>query len=77
MPKYRENFKLNTKDIDLIEEALRKQMSLKAKQLYSTDQADCDAVNGGLIHEIQALLGKIHEQKIFYAQVNRTPHPVG
>jgi hypothetical protein len=60
MAKYRKTFDLNTKDIDLIEEALRRHLSANTKTM--ADKID-EAAHRKLM-EVQSLLGKIHQQKI-------------
>ena len=73
MAKYRKNFELNLKDMDLIEEALRRQVALSTIQ---TDTVS-DRHDPAKLMDIQSLLGKLHEQKIFYSQVNISNHPRG
>ena len=71
MAKYRKSFELNLKDVDLIEESLRKQMALEA-----TGGVQCNEAVDRL-RNIQSLLGKIHHQKIFYSAVNPSQQPRG
>lgn len=71
MSNYRDNFELNMKDIEIIENALRSEIRNQTKH-----------VEGGRHHDqkIKALnevLGKIHNQKIWYGQVHRTGVPLG
>ena len=68
MPKYRESFKLDTQDIEMIEAALRGQIAANATAPREPGQN---------VRELQSLLGKIHEQKIFFSQANLTHHPRG
>lgn len=74
MARYQDQFTLNTSDIDRIERALRHEMSLHAR---SADTAQTDAHVRAELRELSRLLGKIHNQKIFYAQVNATGIPSG
>ena len=70
MAKYRKSFELDLKDLDMIEEALRKQITLGT--------VNSDARQGlGRLSEIQSLLGKLHQQKIFYSEVNIGHYPRG
>jgi hypothetical protein len=72
MAKYRKTFDLSINDIDLIEEALRRHLSTSTKKTLSSID---ESANRKLM-EVQSLLGKIHQQKIFYSQVN-APHSPG
>jgi hypothetical protein len=74
MENYRETFSLKPRDIELIERALRNELSRHAKH----------ALSGGDVptippetREINALLAKIYHQKIFFSQVRRTGVPGG
>ena len=69
MAKYRKSFELGLKDLDLIEEALRKQVALGVSAR--------DAHDPGRLSEMQLLLGKLHQQKIFYSEVNSGHYPRG
>ena len=66
MPKYNRNFDLTLADIDLIEAALRvvkRDLSLGREGA----RALLPQVEGGSHeHEINDLLGRLHNQKIFY-----------
>ena len=74
MRKYQSHFELNPNDLDLIEQSLRIQVALdmreqnQNKNFSSTPQR---------VKEIQLLLGKIHNQKNFYACVHSVGVPVG
>jgi hypothetical protein len=67
MPRYRDTFKLNPNDIDLIEQALRDQA------------AGATGEDAGLRcpRAIQDLLGRLHAQKIFYSQARTDGFPSG
>lgn len=58
MPTFNRKFDLDPQDIDLIETALRQAAGTQPDQAKG--------------REIQELLGKIHNQKIFYRPVNKT-----
>lgn len=70
MPKYTEHFHLEPKELDLIERALRREISIIQQQT-----ADQDAHSQ--IRDVNKLLGKFFNQKKFYSQVNNTGVPAG
>ena len=78
MGKYKESFEFNTSDIDLIEQAIRHEISSLSSSLQSdvtlaeTEQADLKA----RIKKLQLVLGKIHNQKIWYGQTHPTGTPI-
>jgi hypothetical protein len=76
MAKYNESFKLNTKDIALIEEALREEVAILAHENF-TFVAGSAKANDRKIHALEELLGKLHNQKIWYGQVHHTGVPLG
>ena len=62
MSRYQNSFELDLTDIDLIERSLRRELARQR----------CDVETTVVTHaarEINAVLAKIHNQKIFYAQV--------
>jgi hypothetical protein len=74
MPRYNTQFELNTDDMETIETALqtrKKDLSLKRIALLSADgdaQVEADAlkqIDADLV-EIHDLLGRLHNQKVFY-----------
>ena len=74
MPRYQQQFSLDVQDIELIERALRNELARHAVREVSTavsveQRAQARALN--------AVLGKIHNQKIFYAQVKLPGVPAG
>jgi len=75
MARYNESFKLNTKDIALIEDALRVQIAELAHENFTFIAGNAQA-NDRKIHVLQDLLGKLHNQKIWYGQVHRTGVPL-
>ena len=72
---YQKSFKLDVNDLDLIETALRKQAAEDLRVFAS--YADSGIGIPGKSSEIQTLLGKLHQQKIFYSQVQRNGIPNG
>ena len=78
MSKYKESFQLNTTDIDLIERALRREISALAG-LVHMDGEDASAEylqHKSMIRKLQHVLGKIHNQKIWYGQTHHTGIPI-
>lgn len=75
MSRYRKEFVLSIEDIDLIETALRKQQAsdLRAYASFS----DSGTGIPGKSQEIQALLGKLHEQKVFYSHASEKRYANG
>ena len=78
MSKYKESFDFNTTDIDLIEQALRHEISVLAGFV----QHDAEPVSPdhlqykSRIRKLQLVLGKIHNQKIWYGQTHHTGIPI-
>ncbi|MFQ1702065.1 hypothetical protein ACJ5NV_15860 [Loktanella agnita] len=71
MPRYNRQFDLNTDDLDLIEEALRargRELSQTRLSLSAENPAHMESIR--VIERDQrageALLGRLHDQKIFY-----------
>ncbi len=79
MAHYRENFDLDEADIELIENTIRNEISrLTGQKLEMADKESEDAQEiGASIHRLNTLLGKLHNQKIWYSQVNQTGVPLG
>ncbi|MBX2882315.1 MAG: hypothetical protein KTR32_20370 [Granulosicoccus sp.] len=73
MPNYQDKFTLDVNDIDLIEQALRSEI---ANELDSVAQSPQYA-STPKERQIGELLGKIHNQKIFYSSVAETNVPLG
>ncbi len=74
MARFRESFLFQIRDIEIIETALRGELSrLSAHTLVGS--ADLPARTAA--REINALLAKIYHQKIFYSQVRLTGVPGG
>jgi len=72
MAKYREHFRLSPQDIDIIESALRAEIAANTRlephdAAFETARQRTRALN--------EVLGKLYNQKVFYAQVNATGIP--
>ncbi|MFK8069055.1 MAG: hypothetical protein AB8D52_12495 [Gammaproteobacteria bacterium] len=74
MAAYKANFDLDEADIELIEDTVRNQ--IRELTITKGQQAD-DLELGRKIKRLNTLLGKLHNQKIFYSQVNQTGVPLG
>ncbi len=69
MPQYNEMFELSVDDMNLIETALRRTTSdLSQELLVQSDEGNAD--HNDTIRRIQELLGRLHDQKIFYSPKN-------
>ena len=75
MSKHQKSFQLSIRQIDLVEEALRERIGILAHVVLAS--GDESRANDSLIRELSDLLGSLHNQKIFYSQVNRTGVPGG
>ena len=73
MAKYREHFRLSINDLELIERAIRVEMSMHA--LVEPEHADFEVARQKS-RELDEVLGKLFNQKVFYSQVNPTGVPV-
>ncbi len=63
MPQYNEMFELSVPDIDLIETALRHTKEALSHDLIAQPG---DGDKAETLRQIQELLGRLHNQKIFY-----------
>lgn len=68
---YKKQFTLNPSDIDVIESCLRKELHIRSEQCQcqeSANQKDPEESESSKqrVSEITELLGKIHNQKIWY-----------
>ncbi|SFN57367.1 hypothetical protein SAMN04487859_10554 [Roseovarius lutimaris] len=64
MPTYNSNFELTVEDMDLIENALRQ---TKAELAAPNDEVgESSAESNDTLRRIQDLLGRLHNQKVFY-----------
>jgi len=72
MAKYQEHFRLSPADIDIIEEALRVEISIRTR--IDRHHADFEPARRRA-RALNEVLGKLHNQKVFFAQVNETDVP--
>jgi hypothetical protein len=75
MPKFNRSFDLSIADVDLIEEALRargRELSNMRLALSESNPAHLDSIRviESDLREGEALLGRLHEQKVFYRPSN-------
>lgn len=79
MAKHQKTFQLSIREIDLIEDAVREKIGILAHLVLTSGDAQSteSRTNDELIRELSDLLGSLHNQKIFYSQVNRTGVPGG
>jgi hypothetical protein len=68
MAKFNKTFELSVEDVDLIETALRQTKSELAGQFVEQENMDLDD-SMRLIHD---LLGRLHNQKVFYRPQQQT-----
>ncbi|MBY6056331.1 hypothetical protein KUV26_10930 [Leisingera daeponensis] len=61
MPNYNDMFELSVEDMDLIETALRHTRDSLSKTQPETGSGDAET-----LRRVHALLGRLHNQKIFY-----------
>lgn len=80
MPKYRTQFELGIEELRLIEDSLTSRVGELSQasldlQADKLQLKDCDTVDGKMkeIKEIRQLLGRLHEQKIWYEPDNYSP----
>ena len=76
MTTYNKQFQLSIKDINLIENAVRFQISQLAGTEASS-QCPESKENHHKIMELMDLLGTLHNQKIWYGQTHHTGVPLG
>ena len=74
MARYQDNFTLDVDDIDRIERALRHEIRRHSVQGEERRASLSERVE---VQALNQLLGKIHNQKIFYAQVKVMGVPAG
>jgi hypothetical protein len=67
---YNKTFNLNPSDIDVIEHSLRKELSIRSDKYQGSGKREnaeeVESLKQG-ISEITELIGKIHNQKIWFA----------
>ena len=76
---YKENFELDETDIELIEDTIRDEIRvLTGKKLKLADSESDGVVElDDTIKRLNMLLGKLHNQKVWYSQVKQTGFPSG
>lgn len=72
MAKYREHFRLSPTDIDIIEDAIRVEISRCTRIERHQENFEHARQRTRALNEV---LGKIYNQKVFYAQVHETDVP--
>jgi hypothetical protein len=68
MTKYNRNFELSVEDMELIEDALRRTKRELAEKSVEAAESEADDT----VRDIHDLLGRIHNQKVFYRPRKRT-----
>lgn len=74
MARYQDQFKLDVNDIEIIERALRQEI---ARQSSKSEAATASELQRHQAQILNRVLGKIHSQKVFYAQVHASDVPAG
>lgn len=77
MPRFNKSFDLSIHDVDLIEEALRarsRELCRMRRALSDENPADMESVKviEADQRENEELLGRLHNQKVFYRPLGRT-----
>ncbi len=77
MPSYNKNFELSVSDLELIEDALREKKRELSDQAHKDDAPDQAGVvicrdTADQVRTIHDLLGRIHNQKVFYRPRSQT-----
>jgi hypothetical protein len=73
MPKANRNFELTINDIDLIEAALHvTKRDLSLARVEGTDALLPEEAKDDPLRQIDDLLGRLHNQKVFYRPANAT-----
>lgn len=65
MPQYNDMFELSIEDMDLIEKALRQAMTFNAIE-QAGETAEDRHNREDTVRQMHDLLGRLHDQKIFY-----------
>lgn len=78
MASYNDSFKFTMRDIDLIEETFRKEISALSVLIQSRAEEASPEMQSceDRIRKLHELLGKIHNQKIWYGQAHHTGVPL-
>ncbi|MDW3208151.1 MAG: hypothetical protein R8L07_21670 [Alphaproteobacteria bacterium] len=74
MPKYRTHFELDIQDIDRIEASLTQRVGDLSRRVLSAGGDKPEVSNlQNEIQQLRGLLGRIHQQKIWYAPKDFQP----
>ncbi len=65
MPQYNDMFELSVEDIDVIEDSLRRALAILSQAVVDETETEFLEREESL-RRIQDLLGRLHDQKIFY-----------
>ncbi len=65
MPQYNDLFELSVEDMDLIEEAMRHAIAARSAALVDEGNEDRQT-REDFVRKAHELLGRLHDQKIFY-----------
>ncbi len=78
MATYNDSFKLTTKDVELIEQALRNEIGALTRRvhLHPDSAPGSDVERENRIKQLHQVLGKIHNQKVWYGQAHQTGIPL-
>ena len=74
MARYQECFDIDVFDVELIEQSIRNQIARLSRK---SDGCSLSLTANLEIRNLNRLLGKIHNQKVFYSQVNAVGVPAG
>lgn len=76
---FKENFELDETDIELIEDTVRNEIRLLTGKKINLPESESDsaAEMDITIKRLNMLLGKLHNQKVWYAQVKQSGFPSG
>lgn len=72
MPKFNDQISLSVEDMELIEEALRREkraLSIRALDTNKSEMANGEEIDNS-VRQIHDLLGRLHNQKVFYRPSN-------
>lgn len=75
MSRYNDKFTLNPGDLELIEHALESQVNQRLSPQLEIGGGGDSAVD--TVRRIRELLGKLHNQKVFYSHANPSGVPLG
>ncbi len=79
MADYKENFELDETDIELIEDTVRNEIRMLTGKKINLPESESDGATeiDDAIKRLNMLLGKLHNQKVWYSQVKQTGFPSG